>query len=193
MSFFLVITGCGRTIVKIDSNKEPDFSGKISKLYILIKQTDNAKPFLYPFITRFETYLTSKNIAFQEYYLEQLSLETDENVQKRIDAYGPNTVMIVSQDQSRITHSYSNNGFAGSGGYNSVGFGGNAGNMRRITGGTFDIKLFIPKSKNPVWRASLRADSPKGIKRAVTEATEKFINKLIADNLLEGPLLIPNN
>ncbi|HMI06993.1 MAG TPA: hypothetical protein VK528_05580 [Flavobacterium sp.] len=188
IGLLLVIAGCGIK-THIDSNKSPDFSEKITKLYILVKQSDSSKPFLYPFVTNFETELTAKGIAFEEYYMDPLSLESEEDIQKKIQDYGPNTVMIISQSESRITHSsHTNSGF-GSGFNNGYGGFGGSSSGRTISGGTFDIKIFKPAGKNPVWRANLSADTPSGIKKAVKKANEIFIEKLISDKLIDGPAL----
>lgn len=190
---FLIIS-CGVKI-NIESNKAPDFSEKITKLYILIKETDNAKAFMYPFFKGFEAHLAEKNIPFQEYFQDALSLETDEDVDKKIQEYGPNLIMVISQSQSIITHSSSynsgfNNGGFKSGGFKSGGFGynsyGGGTTGRKITGGIFDIKLYKPGVKNPVWRGSLKVNGASGIKKAGMKAYDVFIQKLIEDQLLDG-------
>ena len=77
--------------------------------------------------------------------------------------------MMINQTESRQT--INNNGFGW-------------GNTGLNTGGTFDVKIFQPDSKNPVWRANLKADGQFGLETSAKKAVEKLIEKLIEDKLL---------
>jgi len=130
------------------------------------KVADNSKYFYSALATEFVLSLKERGIEVKTYYVDPLSLESDEDVAERIELYDPNLVMIISQTESRI--STDGFGFTGS-----------------VTGGTFDIKLFQPNSKNPVWRANLDVESSTDFKDAAKNANKKLVAKLIEDNLLD--------
>lgn len=160
---------------KITSNKSTDFNDKISKLYIVVKGTDSAEPFFESFTAELGNSLTQKGIESKVKYYDPLSLESENDANQNITDYKPNLVMIINQTESRQTmNSGFNNGFGNAGwGY---------GNSN--TGGTFDVKIFQPNSKTPVWRANLKADGQFGLKSAAKKACETLIEKLIEDKLL---------
>ncbi|KAB8151519.1 hypothetical protein EZY14_018535 [Kordia sp. TARA_039_SRF] len=160
----LLLTSCVSSNIR--SNKSPDFNEKIAKLFVLGKVVDNAKFFYGSLATNFVASLKERGIEVKTYYVDPLSLESDEDIAKRIEIYNPNLVMIISQTESRVT----TDGF---------GFKG------EVTGGTFDIKIFQPNSKNPVWRANLTADSTLNLKDAAKRANKRLVEKLIEDGLLE--------
>ncbi len=149
---------------KITSNKSSDFNKKIGKLYVLVKGTDSAKPFFESFTNELSASLNAKSIESEVKYLDQLSLESENEINQAISDYGGNLLMVINQTESRQTI---NNNY---GAYN--------------TGGTFDVKIFQPNSENPVWRANLKADGQFGLKTSAKKACEKLIEKLIEDNLL---------
>lgn len=161
---------------KITSNKSTDFNEKISKLYIVVKGTDSAESFFESFTAELGNSLTQKGIESKVKYSDPLSLESENDVNQYINDYNPNLIMIVNQTESRQTmNSGFNNGFGNTGwGYGSSN-----------TGGTFDVKIFQPNSKNPIWRANLKADGQFGLKTSTKKACEKLIEKLIEDELLQ--------
>jgi hypothetical protein len=151
----------------IRSNKSPDFNEKITKLFIIGKVGEKAKYFYSALATNFVASLKEKGIEVRTFYVDPLSLDSDEDMTKRIALYDPNLVMIINQTESRENV----NGFGFGGGF--------------TIGGTFDIKMFQPNSKNPVWRANLKADSSVDLKDAAKNANKKLVEKLIEDKLLD--------
>jgi hypothetical protein len=163
----LLLTSCVTS--KITSNKAPDFNEKITKLFIVIKVTDNAKLFFSSFTIKLIASLKERGIELKTHYLRPLSLETEDDINEKIKAYSPNLTMIISQTESRQT--VSRFGFGSTG---------------TTTGGTFDVRIFQPSSKNPVWRANLSVDTSLGLETAAKRANEKLINKLTEDGLLNS-------
>ncbi len=159
----------------ITSNKSKDLNEKISKLYIIVKGTEEAEPFFKSFTAELGNTLKLKGIESKVKYSDPLSLESDSDVDQNINEYKPNLIMIVNQTESSQTmNSGFNNGFGNVGwGYGSS-----------TTGGTFDVKIFQPNSKNPVWRANLKTYGQFGLKSSAKKACEKLIEKLIEDSLL---------
>ena len=160
---------------KITSNKSPDFNEKITKLYIILKGTDSAEPFLKAFEKELSNSLTIKGIESKVNYSDPLSLESESDANQNITDYKPNLLLVINQTESRQTMNGGfNNGFGNAGlGYGSVN-----------TGGTFDVKIFQVNSKNPVWRGNLKADGQFGLKSSAIKACETLIAKLIEDKLL---------
>jgi|TARA_B110000977_G_scaffold84987_1_gene113487 hypothetical protein len=163
----LVLTSCVTS--KITSNKSPNFNEKIEKLFIMVKGSDSTKPFFQSFVVEFRKNLNEKNIESKSHYFSPLSLESENEIDEKISNYNPKLIMMINQTESRQT--INNNGFGW-------------GNTGLNTGGTFDVKIFQPDSKNPVWRANLKADGQFGLETSAKKAVEKLIEKLIEDKLL---------
>ncbi|MDO9261667.1 MAG: hypothetical protein Q7U08_06980 [Flavobacteriaceae bacterium] len=152
----LLLSNCVTT--KIQSNKAYSFNEKISKLYILVRGNDDSRSFYTSFTNDFEKTLNEKGIKYQKYYYDPLSLETEKDIQTKINYFEPNLIMIVNQTESRNTVNQ-----------NAFSFGSNSTN----TGGTFEVKLFKPNSDNPVWRAKLQADGQFGLSTSAEKASQK--------------------
>lgn len=163
----LVITSCATS--KITSNKAPDFNEKITKLFIMIKGTDSAEPFFKLFENQLSNFLNIKEIESKTHYFDPLSLESENDVNEKISDYKPNLIMVINQTESRQI-------------MNSNGFGWGFGPTN--IGGTFDIKIFQPNSKNLIWRGNLTADGQFGLETSAIKASDKLIKKLIEDGLL---------
>ena len=163
------LMGCS---TKIASNKATDFSEKITKLFIIVKGTETSQSFLDKLTENFGAHLAENGIPYQKFQMEALSLESEEDIQKKVVEFGPNLVMMISQTESRRT---TNGGF--SPGFNGPGFG-FGGGTSAVTGATFDIKLYRPGSQNPVWRGNLKADAQFGLASSAKKANEKMIKNL---------------
>ena len=167
IGILLLLTSCVTS--KITSNKSPDFNEKIGKLFIMVKGTDSAQSFFNSFTNQFSSSLNQRGIESQTHYFDPLSLESESDINEKISSYNPNLTMVINQTESRQT--VNQNGFGwGYGGTN--------------TGGTFDVRIFQPNSKNPVWRPNLIADGQFGLETSAKKSTEKLIEKLIEDGLL---------
>lgn len=162
-----MFTSCATS--KIASNKAPDFNEKISRLFVTVKGSDSAKAFFERFTTELDTSLDQKGIESKTYYFNPLSLDPEKEIHENISSYKPNLTMTINQTESR--HNVNPYGF--SLGYSSTN-----------TGATFDVQIFQPNSKTPVWRANLTADSQFGLEISARKACEKLIEKLIEDKLL---------
>ena len=160
---------------KITSNKLSGFDEKISKLFITVKGSDSSKSFFQSFVVSLRKKLKKKNVELRSHYYSPLSLETENDVEIKISDFGPNLIMSINQTESIQT--INNSGF----GNNTFGWGFNNGYN---TGGTFDVKIFQPNSKKPVWRANLKANGQMGLGESAEKAVKKLIEKLIEDNLL---------
>jgi len=163
---------------KITSNKSPDYNDKIEKLFIMVRGSDSTKPFFQSFVVEFRKKLNEKNIESKSHYFSPLSLESESDIDEKISNYNPKLIMMINQTESRQT--INNNGF----GWGNTGMNIGWGNAGMNTGGTFDVKIFQANSKNPIWRANLKADGQFGLETSAKKAVEKLIEKLIEDKLL---------
>lgn len=160
----LFSTGCVTS--KIASNKAPDFNEKISKVYLVIKSSKGAKEFSYSFKTAFLHALSARGITSDYYVMDELALESDKDINEKISKFNPQVLMVMTQTEAE--------------GYNSNNFGGSS----NISGGVFDIKIMLPESDKPVWRASLEAYGDNGIDVAVKKSVKKLIDQLTIDKLI---------
>jgi len=163
---FLIVATSGCVTSSISSNKSPDFNQKITRLYLVIRSSKGAKEFSYSFKTEFLRTLSSRGIVTDYEVLDELALESDKDLTDKISNFGPQVVMVMNQTESK-----SNAGQT-------------FGASHNISGGTFDIKLLLPASDKPVWRASLDAYGDSGIEAAVDKSVRNLVTKLTEDGLI---------
>lgn len=162
-----IFSSCVTT--NITSNKAADFNEKISKLFITIRGSEKAKPFFNSFIKEVSDNLSQNGIPSKKHYFDPLSLETEKDVENKIADFGPNLIMVVNQTESRNTVNVNNTGWGGYG---------------TNTGGTFDVRIYKPGRENPVWRASLKADSWSQLSETAKKSSILLLEKLTEDGLL---------
>jgi hypothetical protein len=152
---------------KIDSNKSPEFTQKVSKIYITLRVSEGSRNFFRPFIYDYlQPELKKHNVETTVYDFGSLSLESDKDVIGKINVYNPDVVMSIVQTERRATTGYYGNG---------------------ETGATMDIKMFLPGKENPIWRASLKVDGNFEIASyaASKKATARLIEKLQQDDIID--------
>jgi len=162
---FTVILSAGCVTTQVTSNKAPGFTEKIDRLYVMVRGSDSAKPFFTSFTNALSLSLKSKGIETEYYYFDPLSLDSDEDIMKKVDEFEANILMVINQTESRNVS-------------------GQWGLITTNTGGTFNIRLFEPTSDSPIWRAKLEADASFGLTESAKNASKKLIQKLEVDNLL---------
>ncbi|HMV07937.1 MAG TPA: hypothetical protein PK325_03800 [Cyclobacteriaceae bacterium] len=161
---FLVL-GC--TSSKIESNKDPQFNQKVSKIFITLRVSEGSWGFFRPFIYDYlQPELKAHKVETIVHNFGPLSLESDKDVVAKIVDYQPDVVMSIVQTERRSTS-------------------GTYGNSE--TGATMDIKMFLPKKENPVWRASFKVDANFDVASyaAAKRATVKLIEKMKADGIID--------
>ncbi len=160
------LSSCVTTSIR--SNKSLEYTEKLDKVFVLVKGTDFTNNTFKPFFTKLYASLKAKGVAGGSYYIEPLSLKTDEEIESLIDEANPKLVMIIEQEEvRRFTSSPIRSG---------------TGILR--SGATFNIKITKFGSEKPIWRASLDAEGSHGITQAATKASRRVIEKLEADGLL---------
>jgi hypothetical protein len=97
-------------------------------------------------------------------------LETDQDFIKRATESRADAILTINQTES-VTYVNSN----------SFSFGG-----RQASGGSFDIKIFVPNNPRPVWRGLMKTTSSGYGNIGATSKTsaETIIERLIQDGML---------
>lgn len=164
----LLMLSCAST--KIESNKDPQFTHKVSKIFITVRSSEGSWGFFRPFIYDYlQPELKKQNVETTVHNFSPLSLESEKDVVAKIVAYQPDVVMSITQTERRSTT-------------------GQYGNSE--TGATIDIKMFLPQKENPVWRASLKVDGNFDFASyvAAKRSTTKLIEKMKADGIINDSL-----
>ncbi|WP_157637967.1 hypothetical protein [Flexithrix dorotheae] len=161
--FCILLFGCVTT--NITSNKSPGFNEKIRRLYVMERGSESAKLFFSSFNNYLGQSLKNRGVKTKFHHFEPLSLESEDDILQKVNEFGPNLLMVIQQTEGRAT-------------VNQYGWG------TTNTGATFDIKLFKPDSKTPVWRANLKVDASFGLSESAKGSSDKLIEKLVFDKLL---------
>lgn len=153
------------TIANIESNKSPDFTKKVSRIYLTAKGYASST-YLESMSGHLLNGLKSHGVEGDVYYFNPLSLEKEADViAEKVKSYRPDVVMSIEQTERRLTSDTS-------GGSNE-------------SGATLDLKLFVPGRENPVWRAFLHVDGSFWGDIAAKDTAKKIVKKLIADGVIE--------
>lgn len=148
--------------VDITSVKSPDFNKKIDKVFITMKGAEAWMPFFEIFKTNLQDKLKAKSIQTECYVFAPLSLDSENDLLAKINAYQPNIVMTINQTEtSQIS-------------------------MRNATyTGRFDVKMFEPLSDKPIWRANMVVYSQMDLSEGAKTSAEKLVAKLKQDKIID--------
>ncbi len=159
LSLFLVTCLQACVTVKIDSNKEASYTKKPKKIYILISGAKQAKIFCQAFSDGLQSKFNEKGIQSESYVYNPLSLETDSDIDKRINQYSPEALLVIKQKQVHST---------------------NGG----VDGGTFELSLIDGATKKPVWKSELDVYGQMGMDDALEKSIATVCKKMEQDQLL---------
>lgn len=154
----------------IQSNKSKDFNKKIASFYVVLKVADNSGNFVPKFSEAFQEGLKQRGVDVRFELVNPLALENDQDLIKRVSDSRVDALLTVSQVES-VTYTDPN----------AFRFG-----EKKASGGTFDLKIFVPGNSRPVWRGLMKASSGGyGNIGAVSKAgAESVIQKLIQDGMI---------
>ncbi len=163
----VVFASCSTTI---QSNKSKDFNEKIKKFYAVIKVADNSGNFVPGFSKVLQEGLTKRGVEIQFDVINPLALENEQDLVKRISESKADALLIVSQTES-VT-------------YASPGY--NYGRGERASGGSFDVKIFVPGNDRPVWRGLMKSSTGGygSIGVVAKTSAESIIQRLIEDGMI---------
>jgi hypothetical protein len=158
----MILTSC--VTANITSNKSPDFTQKVQKIFITGRSSEASKAYLQSVVRYTQTYLKAHKVETEFYYFDQLSLVSDSELNDRINQYNPDAVMVINETERRSRQGQF---------YQTIN-----------SGSTCDIKLFLIGKDNPVWRASLVADGNQGVEEASEQASKYLYDKLKTDGII---------
>lgn len=160
----LIILMANCVTTNIESNKNPDFTQKISKIYITVKVTGSSKAYMKAFTKYMLTTLKTHAVESEVHYFDPESTERAKDIVKKIKTYDPDVIMAVEQTESRMASGAHRNG--------------------TVTGATLDIKLYLPTKNTQVWSGSLKAEGSLGLASAAQSSAKKIVQKLKSDGVI---------
>ena len=124
-----LLQGC--TSTKIVSNKETGFTKNLRKFFIFINNTQDSKSFWKAMADKLREEFTHRGIESVSYQRDPLSLETDEDFNKKISDYAPEALLIIKQTVT-------------------------SGDWRV---GDYELSLIDGETKKSVWKSTLKIHS----------------------------------
>ena len=155
--FALFLQAC--VSAKIISNKQEGYTKKFNKIYVIINGTKKSKSFFTQFSAGLQKKLKEKSVESTVYYRNELSIDTDSEINTRISEYDPQALMLIKQ-----TVVHSTNGV--------------------VDGGNFEMSLIDGETKKPVWKADFEVFGSVGMSTAVQTAVTKLCDKLSQDEMI---------
>ena len=155
--FALLLQAC--VSAKLVSNKQEGYTKKLNKIYVIVSGTKKSKSFFNQFSTTLQTKLKEKSVESFVYYRNELSVDSDSEVNARINEYNPQALMLIRQ-----TVVHSTNGM--------------------IDGGTFEKSIIDRETKKPEWKAEFEVYGAMGLSNAVETGVKKLCNKLTEDQII---------
>ena len=161
----ILLSGCATA--SIESGESNNVKGPYNKIFILISGSPRADKFIEAFSENIIQAISERGTSVEVHVEGRLSLETQAEVDSKINTYNPDVVLIMKQTEALVNGSY--------------GFGSGKGSLA----GTFDLRLFEKAEKRPIWRANMKAYGEYGISMAVEKTAKKFIALLEQDKILK--------
>lgn len=144
---------------KIESSKQAGYNEKLYKVYIIVNGAKETKNFSQTFFTGLKAKLREKNIQSNGFLRDPLSLDTEEDVLKKINDYDPQALLVIKQ-----THITYTNG--------------------TVTDAKLDLTLIDGKTQKPVWKGLAKVYGAFGITESAEVAVNNVIKKLQEDKLI---------
>lgn len=155
----IIIQSCIST--KITSNKGADYTKQPKKIFILMNNAKETNEFCSVLLARLKKKLLEKGVQSDSYRRNPLSLETEKDIDSKINNYAPEALMVMQQ---KII--YSTNG--------------------RVDGEKLEISLIDDETKKTVWKSEFEFHAMLRMTDAVDKSIKKIIKKLIDDKLVKA-------
>lgn len=157
-ALFLLFIVQSCSTVNIASNKEQGYTKRPKKVYAVVTCNTRAGVFCDGLVKGLQEKLSAKGISFESSKHTSLSLETDDDLNKKIDLFNPDAILMIRQSISGDEM------------------------------GTFELTLQDVETKKNVWKSELNvsADAYTSIDNndVIKKALKTLINKLTADNVI---------
>jgi len=145
--------------VNITSNKQQDYHKQLKKIYIVINYEKGTSTFCNGLLNGLKNKLKEKGVQVESRSRDQLSLETEDELAKRVDAFNPEAVLMIQQT---LTGGESQS--------------------------TFELTLIDKETKKRVWKAlfDITADSYSSIQDdgAINKSVKAILEKLTQDKII---------
>lgn len=145
---------------KIASNKDSAYNIKPKKLYLIVSSSKDAKTFPQDLYNGLVKNFKTRNIAYDGFVRDPLSLKSDEELNHDLNSYDPDGLLTIKMTQIDII-----NGGAG--------------------GATFELSLISRENKKTVWKANLNVTGPMRDLATVNSAIKTIIGKMQEDQIIE--------
>ena len=162
----IIILFSGCATASIESGESNNVKGPYDRMFILINGSPRADKFIEGFAEKIKQAITERGTNTEVHVEERLSLETQKEIDDKINAHKADVVLVIKQTEALVD--------------GRLGFGTGKGSMA----GAFDLKLFDKKEKRPIWRANMKAYGEYGISMAIEKTKKKFIALLEQDKII---------
>jgi hypothetical protein len=155
--FILALQSCSSA--RIVSNKDVNYNRKLKKIYVFISSAKDVDHFDDRLLISLTDKIKLKGVFCEGFVRNPLSLETEEEINKKIDKYNPEALLLIKQTQ--VTYI---NGGPG--------------------GGIFEITLIDGETKKNVWKSSLNLSGPWQYDSTIETMVEKLLTQMVQDQII---------
>ena len=162
--FAMLFSGCVTSNVSFNNN--PDYNKKMKTVFFEVKDVKIGK-FLDGLGQSLITNLENQGVTVKLSVNDALSLNSEKDIQKKIEDYQPDVIIILERANTSLGHSKS--------GY-------------FYNGGTYLMSIVLPENNKIIWKASISTSGEQGslggVDAAVKQTVEQIISKMKTDQLL---------
>jgi hypothetical protein len=156
---FLIVVLQSCYSASIVANKDANYNKKIGKIYVVISSAKDVHHFDDRLLEALTDQIKLKGVFADGFVRNPLALETDEDINTKINKYDPEALLIIKQ-----THITYINGGAGA--------------------GTFEIALMDKETKKNVWKSTLYLNGPWYSDGTVDTMVKKLLAQMQQDHLI---------
>jgi hypothetical protein len=154
--FVFICQSC--STVNIASNKQEGYNKQPKKIYVVVNCDKNTNVFCSGLVNGLKNKFTEKGIQSDSYIHDPLSLQTQEEINKKVTSYGPEAILMIQQTV--------------------------IGDGR----GTFELTLIDGETNKPVWKSEfeISADSYTSLEDTgvINKGLKILVDKLIQDKII---------
>ncbi len=144
---------------KIVSNKDVNYTQKLKRVYVIVSSAKDVKHFDDRLLTALTDKIKLKGVFADGFARNPLSLETEEDINRKINKYDPDALLLIKQTQ--ITYI---NGGPGA--------------------GTFEITLIDKETKKNVWKSTLNLQGAWQDDSTIDTMVSKLLTQMEQDQLI---------
>lgn len=157
LTAILLLQSC--VSAKIESNKQANYTKQPKKIFLLINSTRETNLFCKSFTNILSVKLKKRGVENTVYIKNPLTLDTEKDINDKINAYAPEALMIFKQTEMHTT----NGGFDGA---------------------KFEISLIDKDTQTVAWKSVMDIYGTMGIEEATNKAVKTLSEKLAEDKII---------